>query len=55
MTPWPFPRQVWVSTFRSGNAGLHLLDYDTGVLQYSLHGFTECARGPYTPKRARAS
>uniref|UniRef100_A0A7S2JLJ6 SMP-30/Gluconolactonase/LRE-like region domain-containing protein n=1 Tax=Haptolina brevifila TaxID=156173 RepID=A0A7S2JLJ6_9EUKA len=30
--------RVWVSTFRSGNAGVHMLDYD-GTLQYSIHGF----------------
>jgi len=30
--------RVWVSTFRSGNAGVHMLDYD-GMLQYSIHGF----------------
>jgi len=34
---------VWVSTFRKRNAGLHMLDY-AGNLQYSIHGF-----GDYVP------
>jgi len=29
---------LWVSTFRLGNAGVHMLDYQTGDLIYSVHG-----------------
>jgi hypothetical protein len=39
---------VWVSTFRSGNAGIHMLDYNTGLLQYSIHGFTSFVPGEYS-------
>merc|ERR1719198_1169940 len=28
----------WVSTFRLKNAGVHMLDYKTGELTYSIHG-----------------
>jgi len=38
--------RVWVSTFRSGNAGVHMLDYD-GNLQYSIHGF-DTVSGQYS-------
>jgi len=30
---------VWFSTFRHGNAGEHVLDYETGKLLLSFHGF----------------
>jgi hypothetical protein len=32
---------IWVSTFRKENAGLHYVDYATGELHYSIHGFTD--------------
>lgn len=31
---------VWITTFRKGNAGLHMLTPE-GILQLSLHGFTQ--------------
>jgi len=31
-------KYVWVSTFRMANAGIHMLDYKTGELIYSIHG-----------------
>jgi len=31
-------KYVWVSTFRVANAGVHMLDYQTGELIYSIHG-----------------
>ena len=39
---------MWVSTFRKQNAGLHLLDYDTGMLKYSIHGFGDYIAKEYT-------
>jgi len=37
---WPDEsgKYLWVSTFRLGNAGVHMLDYETGDLIYSVHG-----------------
>lgn len=37
---WPDDsgKYLWVSTFRLGNAGVHMLDYETGDLIYSVHG-----------------
>merc|ERR1711862_192566 len=37
---WPDDsgKYLWVSTFRMGNAGVHMLDYKTGELIYSVHG-----------------
>jgi len=37
---WPDDsgKYLWVSTFRLGNAGVHMLDYQTGDLIYSVHG-----------------
>jgi len=37
---WPDEsgKYLWVSTFRLGNAGVHMLDYQTGDLIYSVHG-----------------
>jgi hypothetical protein len=37
---WPDEsgKYLWVSTFRTGNAGVHMLDYETGELIYSVHG-----------------
>jgi hypothetical protein len=37
---WPDEsgKYLWVSTFRLGNAGVHMLDYQTGELIYSVHG-----------------
>jgi hypothetical protein len=31
-------KYLWVSTFRTENAGVHMLDYKTGDLIYSVHG-----------------
>jgi hypothetical protein len=37
---WPDDsgKYLWVSTFRYGNSGVHMLDYETGDLIYSVHG-----------------
>lgn len=37
---WPDEsgKYLWVSTFRVKNAGVHMLDYETGELLYSIHG-----------------
>lgn len=37
---WPDEsgKYLWVSTFRVGNPGVHMLDYQTGELLYSVHG-----------------
>jgi len=39
---WPDDsgKYLWVSTFRVGNAGVHMLDYVTGELIYSIHGMS---------------
>merc|ERR1712066_1011513 len=31
-------KYLWVSTFRMANAGVHMLDFTTGDLIYSVHG-----------------
>lgn len=31
-------KYLWASTFRMGNSGVHMLDYETGDLIYSVHG-----------------
>jgi hypothetical protein len=31
-------KYVWISTFRVANAGVHMVDYKTGELIYSIHG-----------------
>merc|ERR1711953_960361 len=37
---WPDEsgKYLWVSTFRVSNPGVHMLDYQTGELIYSVHG-----------------
>merc|ERR1712100_983836 len=37
---WPDAsgKYLWASTFRYGNSGVHMLDYETGDLIYSVHG-----------------
>jgi len=37
---WPDAsgKYLWVSTFRVSNPGVHMLDYETGELIYSVHG-----------------
>lgn len=37
---WPDEsgKYLWVSTFRTSNPGVHMLDYETGELIYSVHG-----------------
>merc|ERR1719473_448959 len=37
---WPDEsgKYIWVSTFRTSNPGVHMLDYETGELIYSVHG-----------------
>lgn len=41
-------KYVWVSTFRRENDGLHLLDYATGGLLYSIHGFDDYLKEQYS-------
>lgn len=40
---WPDEsgKYLWVSTFRYDNAGVHMLDYETGELIYSVHGMAQ--------------
>lgn len=38
---------VWVTSFRTQNAGIHMLDYATGDLLYSIHGFGNFFPGEY--------
>jgi len=40
---WPDAsgKYLWVSTFRVGNPGVHMLDYETGELIYSIHGMSD--------------
>ena len=33
--------QVWVSTFRTAKPGVHLIDYHTGQLKYSVTGMSD--------------
>lgn len=40
-------KHVWVSTFRTQNAGVHMLDYETGDLIYSVHGTADYLQGNY--------
>jgi hypothetical protein len=40
-------KYVWVSTFRMGNAGIHMLDYQTGELIYSVHGTATYLKNNY--------
>jgi len=39
--------KVWVSTFRVDNPGVHMLDYETGELLYSIHGMSSVLKGNY--------
>lgn len=41
-------RYVWISTFREGNNGFHMMDLDTGDLILSLHGVEGIKPGQYT-------
>merc|ERR1711976_1019860 len=43
---WPDEsgKYLWVSTFRTGNPGVHMLDYETGELIYSVHGMDSPCR-----------
>mmetsp|Transcript_82253 Transcript_82253/g.156333 ORF Transcript_82253/g.156333 Transcript_82253/m.156333 type:complete len:408 (+) Transcript_82253:1-1224(+) len=40
-------KHVWVSTFRYENVGVHMLDYETGDLIYSVHGTANYLKGNY--------
>jgi hypothetical protein len=40
-------KHVWVSTFRMANAGIHMLDYVTGELIYSVHGMATYLKNNY--------
>lgn len=37
---------VWISTFGKHNAGEHVMDYDTGALLYTYHGFENASPFP---------
>lgn len=36
-----------MSTFRVDNPGVHMLDYETGKLLYSIHGMSNMLKGNY--------
>jgi len=40
-------KYVWVSTFRVDNPGVHMMDYTTGKLLYSIHGMDSMLKGNY--------
>merc|ERR1711981_1526692 len=40
-------KYLWVSTFREANAGVHMLDYKTGELIYSVHGTATYLKNNY--------
>jgi len=46
---WPDAsgKYLWVSTFRVGNPGVHMLDYETGELIYSVHGMSDLLQHNY--------
>jgi hypothetical protein len=44
----PSQDYVWISAFREGNNGFHMLDLNTGDLVLSLHGFADVRPGEYT-------
>eukprot|EP00928_Gymnodinium_smaydae_P002083 TRINITY_DN10731_c0_g1_i2.p1 TRINITY_DN10731_c0_g1~~TRINITY_DN10731_c0_g1_i2.p1 ORF type:complete len:247 (-),score=35.15 TRINITY_DN10731_c0_g1_i2:274-1014(-) len=46
---WPDEsgKYLWVSTFRVGNPGVHMLDYETGALMYSIHGMSDLVPNNY--------
>jgi len=46
---WPDAsgKYLWVSTFRVGNPGVHMLDYETGELIYSIHGMSDLVSHNY--------
>lgn len=39
---------LWISSFREKNPGIHMVDYSTGELIYSLHGFNGSVADQYT-------
>lgn len=41
-------KYIWVSTFRVGNPGVHMLDYVTGELIYSIHGIDKYITDNYS-------
>merc|ERR1711862_847558 len=46
---WPDEsgKYIWVSTFRTSNPGVHMLDYQTGELIYSVHGMDSLVPNNY--------
>eukprot|EP00927_Polykrikos_kofoidii_P082107 TRINITY_DN8071_c0_g1_i4.p1 TRINITY_DN8071_c0_g1~~TRINITY_DN8071_c0_g1_i4.p1 ORF type:complete len:489 (+),score=29.34 TRINITY_DN8071_c0_g1_i4:102-1568(+) len=38
---------IWVSTFRTGGPGIHMLDYSTGQIMYSVTGLTHMIPDQY--------
>merc|ERR1712113_247353 len=46
---WPDEsgKYLWVSTFRVGNPGVHMLDYETGELLYTVHGMDSLVPNNY--------
>merc|ERR1719432_171516 len=46
---WPDEsgKYIWVSTFRTSNPGVHMLDYETGELIYSVHGMDSLVENNY--------
>ena len=41
-------KHVWISTFRLGNPGVHMVDYETGKLLYSIHGIDSYLEDNYS-------
>jgi hypothetical protein len=41
-------KHVWISTFRLSNPGVHMVDYDTGKLIYSIHGIDSYIEDNYS-------
>jgi len=41
-------KYVWISTFRLANPGLHMVEYETGKLIYSIHGLSDYIKDNYS-------
>lgn len=41
-------KHVWISTFRLANPGVHMVDYETGKLIYSIHGIDSFLEDNYS-------
>jgi len=41
-------KYVWISTFRLGNPGVHMVEYESGNLIYSIHGIDDYLEDNYS-------